>query len=106
MFYIIGFTFAVGWVSRLVQDKPWLLVVLGGSALFGSILALLFILQEAQLYNGWDILFTGGFYFSKNKIFGTIGEAQAHGARSTLRILRANSGSHRNLLCILTIVEG
>ena len=77
MFYIIGFTFAVGWVSSSFRDKPWLLVVLGGSALFGSILALLFILQEAQLYNGWDILFTGGFYFSKNKIFGTIGEAQA-----------------------------
>ena len=77
MFYIIGFTFAMGWVSSAFRDKPWLLVVMGGSALFGSILALLFILQEAQIYAGWDILFTGGFYFSKNKIFGTIGEAQA-----------------------------
>jgi len=77
MFYIIGFTFAVGWVSSSFRDKPWLLVVIGGSTLFGSILSLLFILQEAQLYSGWDILFTGGFYFSKNKIFGTIGEAQA-----------------------------
>ena len=28
-------------------------------------------------YAGWDILFTGGFYFSKNKVFSTIGEAQA-----------------------------
>ena len=77
MFYIIGFTFAVGWVSSSFRDKPWLLVIISGSALFGSILALLFILQQAELYNGWDILFTGGFYFSKNKIFGTIGEAQA-----------------------------
>ena len=77
MFYIIGFTFAVGWVSSSFRDKPWLLVVLGGTVLFGTILALLWILQEAELYNGWDILFTGGFYFSKNKIFGTIGEAQA-----------------------------
>ena len=77
MFYIIGFTFAVGWVSSSFRDKPWLLVVMGGSALFGSILAALFMLQKAQIYNGWDILFTGGFYFSKNKIFGTIGEAQA-----------------------------
>ena len=77
MFYIIGFTFAVGWVSSSFRDKPWLLVIMSGSALFGSILALLFILQQAELYNGWDILFTGGFYFSKNKIFGTIGEAQA-----------------------------
>ena len=77
MFYIVGFTFAVGWVSSSFRDKPWLLVVMGGTALFGSILAMLFSLQYADLYNGWDILFTGGFYFSKNKIFGTIGEAQA-----------------------------
>ena len=77
MFYIIGFTFAMGWVSSSFRDKPWLMVVLGGSTLFGSILVLLFILQARDLFNGWDILFTGGFYFSKNKIFGTIGEAQA-----------------------------
>ena len=77
MFYILGFTFAVGWVSSSFRDKPWLLVVISGSALFGSILAVLYVLQAAELYNGWDILFTGGFYFSKNKIFGTIGEAQA-----------------------------
>ena len=66
MFYIIGFTFAVGWVSSSFRDKPWLLEAMGGTALFGTILALLWILQEAELYNGWDILFTGGFYFSKN----------------------------------------
>ena len=77
MFYILGFTFAVGWVSSSMRDKPWLLVVISGSALFGTILSVLFILQAADIYNGWDILFTGGFYFSKNKIFGTIGEAQA-----------------------------
>ena len=77
MFYIIGFTFAMGWISSSFRDKPWLLIVMGGSVLFGSILSILFILQEAQLYSGWDILFTGGFYFSKNKIFLTIGEAQA-----------------------------
>ena len=77
MLYIIGFTFAVGWVSSSFRDKPWLLVVMGGGTLFGSILALLYLLQIAEVYAGWDILFTGGFYFSKNKIFGTIGEAQA-----------------------------
>ena len=65
------------YVRKLIMQMPWLLVIISGSALFGSILALLFILQQAELYNGWDILFTGGFYFSKNKIFGTIGEAQA-----------------------------
>ena len=77
MFYIIGFTFAVGWVSSSFRDKPWLLIIISGTALFGSILAILYILQAADKYNGWDILFTGGFYFSKNKIFNTIGEAQA-----------------------------
>ena len=77
MFYIIGFTLALGWVSSSYRDKPWLLVLGTGGVLIGGILAILFILQQLEIYNGWDILFTGGFYFSKNKIFGTIGEAQA-----------------------------
>ena len=77
MFYIVGFTFALGWVASSFRDKPWLLVLGSGGVLFGGILALLWILQTAEIYDGWDILFTGGFYFSKNKIFGTIGEAQA-----------------------------
>ncbi len=77
MFYIVGFTFALGWVASSFRDKPWLLVLGSGAVLFGGILALLWILQTAEIYDGWDILFTGGFYFSKNKIFGTIGEAQA-----------------------------
>ena len=77
MFYIIGFTLALGWVASSFRDKPWLLVLGTGGVLIGGILAILFILQQLEIYNGWDILFTGGFYFSKNKIFGTIGEAQA-----------------------------
>ena len=77
MFYIVGFTFALGWVASSFRDKPWLLVLGSGGVLFGGILAILWILQSAEIYDGWDILFTGGFYFSKNKIFGTIGEAQA-----------------------------
>ena len=77
MFYIIGFTVALGWVSSAFRDKPWLLVLGSGTMLIGGILAILYVLQELEIYNGWDILFTGGFYFSKNKIFGTIGEAQA-----------------------------
>ncbi|MEC8873786.1 MAG: STT3 domain-containing protein, partial [Candidatus Thermoplasmatota archaeon] len=77
MFYIIGFTFAVGWVASSFRDKPWLLVILSGTALFGTILGALYLLQAADIYNGWDILFTGGFYFSKNKVFSTIAEAQA-----------------------------
>ena len=77
MFYIIGFTLALGWVTCSFRDKPWLLVLGSGIFLMGGILGLLYVLQYAEIYNGWDILFTGGFYFSKNKIFGTIGEAQA-----------------------------
>ena len=77
MFYIVGFTIALGWVASSFRDKPWLLVLGSGVVLFGGILSALWILQTAEYYDGWDILFTGGFYFSKNKIFGTIGEAQA-----------------------------
>ena len=77
MFYIVGFTIALGWVASSFRDKPWLLVLGSGGLLFGGILSALWVLQTAEYYDGWDILFTGGFYFSKNKIFGTIGEAQA-----------------------------
>ena len=77
MFYIIGFTFALGWISSSYRDRPWLLVLGSTVVLMGSILAVLWVLQTMNLYDGWDVLFTGGFYFSKNKIFGTIGEAQA-----------------------------
>jgi len=35
------------------------------------------LIQFMGIYNGWDVLFTGGFYLSKNKIFDTIAEAQA-----------------------------
>ena len=77
LFYIIGFTFVLGWTTCSFRDKPWLLVLGVGATLISFILALLFILQEANMYAGWDILFSGGFYFDKNKIFGTIGEAQA-----------------------------
>ena len=77
MFYIIGFTLALGWISSSYRDRPWLLVLGSTAVLMSSILGVLFILQQADIYDGWDVLFTGGFYFSKNKIFGTIGEAQA-----------------------------
>jgi len=84
MFYILGFTIAVGWVTVSFRDKPWLLVLISGGILAGTIIATLAILQFVlQIYNGWDVLFTGGYYFSKNKIFGTIAEAQAP-SRATL----------------------
>ncbi|PXF22928.1 MAG: hypothetical protein CXX71_02935, partial [Methanobacteriota archaeon] len=36
-----------------------------------------FIVDVLQDTSTWEVLFTGGYYFSKNKIFGTIAEAQA-----------------------------
>jgi asparagine N-glycosylation enzyme membrane subunit Stt3/uncharacterized membrane protein len=77
MFYILGFTLINGWVVTSFRDKPWLMVVIMGSGLFSIVLGTLFILQFMEIYNGWDVLFTGGYYFSKNKVFGTIAEAQA-----------------------------
>ena len=77
LFYIIGFTLLLGWTSCSFRDKPWLLVLGVGAILISLTLATLYLLQEANFYAGWDILFSGGFYFDKNKIFGTIGEAQA-----------------------------
>ncbi|MDP6326259.1 MAG: STT3 domain-containing protein, partial [Candidatus Thalassarchaeaceae archaeon] len=77
MFYIVGFTFASGWVAISFRDKPWLMVLVSGGAIAGVILGALYALQYLSIYNGWDVLTTGGYYFSKNKVFGTIAEAQA-----------------------------
>ena len=100
MFYIIGFTLALGWVSSSYRDKPWLLVLGSTAVLMGSILAILYVLQQANIYDGWDVLFTGGFYFSKNKIFGTIGEAQA----PSRGVLFASYGPIVSLIAIFVAV--
>ncbi len=100
MFYIIGFTLALGWVSSSYRDKPWLLVLGSTAVLMGSILAILYALQQANIYDGWDVLFTGGFYFSKNKIFGTIGEAQA----PSRGVLFASYGPIVSLIAIFVAV--
>ena len=52
MFYIIGFTIALGWVASAYRDKPWLLVLGSGTVLIGGILAILYVLQELEIYNG------------------------------------------------------
>ena len=100
MFYIIGFTLALGWISSSYRDRPWLLVLGSTVLLMGSILAILFILQKWNIYDGWDVLFTGGFYFSKNKIFGTIGEAQA----PSRGVLFASYGPIVSLIAIIVAV--
>ena len=78
MFFIAGLTFGLGWTASAFRDKPWLLV-LGTTAVLGAAFVgiLAFLQFGLNVYNGWDILFTGGYYFSANKIFGTIAEAQA-----------------------------
>ena len=100
MFYIIGFTFALGWIASSYRDRPWLLVLVSTIVLMGTILVTLFLLQAAEIYDGWDILFTGGFYFSKNKIFGTIGEAQA----PSRGVLFASYGPIVSLIAIIVAV--
>ena len=77
LFYIVGFTIINGWVVTAFRDKPWLLVIIMGVGISTVLLGALYILQVLDMSNGWDVLTTGGFYFTKNKIFGTIAEAQA-----------------------------
>ncbi|HIA90318.1 MAG: hypothetical protein CXX80_03785 [Methanobacteriota archaeon] len=77
LFYILGFTLALGILAVCSRDKPWLLVLLTAFVSSVMIFGTLWLLQFAGIYNGWDVLTTGGFYFTKNKIFGTIAEAQA-----------------------------
>ncbi|MBT7938018.1 MAG: hypothetical protein HN696_02525, partial [Euryarchaeota archaeon] len=83
MFYIFGFTLLAAFVVVAFRDKPWLMVFGTGIGMVLCVLAVLAALQALNVYNGWDVLFTGGYYFSKNKIFGTIAEAQAP-SRGTL----------------------
>ena len=78
MFYIAAAFILNAWVVTAYRDKPWLMVIVTGVGIAGAGLAILWVLQNVlNWYNGWDILTTGGYYFSKNKIFGTIAEAQA-----------------------------
>ena len=77
LFYIVGFTIINGWIVTAFRDKPWLMVIIMGSGITTALLGSLYILQLLDISNGWDVLTTGGFYFSKNKVFGTIAEAQA-----------------------------
>ena len=77
LFYILGFTIINGWIVTAFRDKPWLMVIIMGAGISTVLLGSLYILQLLEFSNGWDVLTTGGFYFTKNKVFGTIAEAQA-----------------------------
>ena len=77
MIYMLGFTLGLGYVISASRDKPWLMVFTTTATLTLTVLGVLYALQALGWYAGWDILTTGGFYFSKNKVFSTIGEAQA-----------------------------
>ena len=71
MFYIAGLTIGLGWVATF-RDKPWLLVLerYCSRFYFWGILALLQFVLKLQ-WLGYSSL---GYYFSANKIFGTIAE--------------------------------
>lgn len=75
--FISIFTLAIAFVTTGFRDKPWLLVlgVLGASGLV--FFSALYALKVLDLSNAWDVLFTGGGYFTKTKIFGTVAEANA-----------------------------
>ena len=65
------------YITTGFRDKPWLLVL--GTLTVGAVVFLgaLWVLQYFNLSNAWDVLFTGGGYFTKTKIFGTVAEANA-----------------------------
>ena len=77
LLFIAVFTITIAFVTTGFRDKPWLLVLgalAGGSAVFFSVL---YLLKLSDVSSAWDVLFTGGGYFAKSKIFGTIAEANA-----------------------------
>ena len=65
------------YITTGFRDKPWLLVL--GTLAVGAVafLGALWVLKYFNLSNAWDVLFTGGGYFTKTKIFGTVAEANA-----------------------------
>ncbi len=77
LLFMIFFTLIVAFIAIGFRDRPWLLVVIMGGAVGTGGLVILYLLQAFNISNYWDVLFTGGGYFAKNKIFGTIAEAQA-----------------------------
>ncbi len=77
MFYIGGFTIITAYLSTSFRDKPWLLVVGTGAIMILGPLFLVWLAWTMGWSDAGSTLFTGGGYFAKNKIFGTIAEAQA-----------------------------
>ena len=75
--FILLFTVVIMYITTGFRDKPWLLVL--GTLAVGAVafLATLYVLKLTNLSNAWDVLFTGGGYFTKTKIFGTVAEANA-----------------------------
>jgi asparagine N-glycosylation enzyme membrane subunit Stt3 len=75
--FIAGFTLAIAWITTGFRDKPWLLIL--GSLVTGGIIfgAILYVLQMLEISSAWEVLTSGSGYFTKNKIFNTIAEANA-----------------------------
>lgn len=83
MFYIGGFALATAYIVSSFRDKPWLLVIGSGVGIAAAVMLVLWLALVLDLSNAWNVLFSGGGYFSQNKVFGTIAEAQAP-SRGTL----------------------
>ena len=77
MFYITGLIFISGYIVCSARDKPWLMVIGTVGILVIFPLFLVWLQWSFGYTNFGSTLFTGGGYFSQNKIFGTIAEAQA-----------------------------
>ena len=77
MFYITGLIVISGYIVCSARDKPWLMVIGTVSVLVLFPLFLLWLQWVLEYSDLGATLFTGGGYFSQNKIFGTIAEAQA-----------------------------
>lgn len=75
--FITLFTLALAVITSGFRDKPWLLVL--GTILVGGVvfLGVLWVLQWQDISNAWNVLFTGGGYFAKTKVFSTVAEASA-----------------------------
>ena len=77
MFYITGLIFISGYIVCSARDKPWLMVIGTVSIMVLFPLFLVWLQWSLEYSSFGSTLFTGGGYFSQNKIFGTIAEAQA-----------------------------
>ena len=77
LLFVTLFVVFTTFITTGFRDKPWLMVLGGLVAAFGTFLVILYLLKLANITYAWDTLFSGSGYFAKTKIFGTVAEANA-----------------------------